>query len=90
MTHNQASRTRYEANRSRNFRHNLVCYEGRFNSNDVPAAERQTNPWQVLFYGDVVNLKPEIQFALARDGYFVIDCDVSDFQPESEEREDGD
>ncbi len=82
MAYNQASRTRYEATRSRNIRHNLVCYEGRFNSCDVPAAERQENPWQVLFYGQVANLKPEIQFALARDGYFVTDCEVSDFQPE--------
>lgn len=81
MAYDQVSRTRYEANR-RNIRHNLVCYEGRFYSSDVPVAERQENPWQVLFYGQVANLKPEIQFALSRDGYFVTECDVSEFQPE--------
>jgi len=47
----------------------------------VPKAVRDRGPW----HGDrglVVNLKPEIRLALARDGYLLIETRAAVFRPE--------
>lgn len=74
--------TEYEISRShRDNRIFVICYVDRF-YDDVPAPIIKRGPWRAS-RGRVINLRPDIRLALARDGYFVAEIDAPIFNPEA-------
>ena len=59
----------------------VVCKDGEFYSS-VPDHVRRRGPWQVNRRGEVVNLKPDLRLAIARDGYALVKCEQAVFEPE--------
>jgi len=76
---------RYEMGRSHNNKGLYVfCYEDRFYE-DIPLEVLHRGPWYGS-RGDVIDLKPHIRLALARDGYCVIEHDAPLYNPTVKER----
>ena len=49
---------------------------------DLPDHVRHLGPWQVMSRGEIYKLKPEYRRALARDGYYLVKCELAVFKPE--------
>jgi hypothetical protein len=60
----------------------VVCYADKFYA-DVPYHVRRKGPWNGTGRGDVVNLRPDLRLALARDRYVVVTCPEAVLRPEA-------
>ena len=58
----------------------VICREDEFYQ-AVPQEVRCRGPWQVLFRGEVMALRPEYRHALAKDGYCYIETHPVGFSP---------